>query len=196
MLTGNETDFTDLSGDGWTPKYINEMRTQDLPFRCHSFELARADVDIEHRLTKPRHPWTKGQAERMNRTIEKGYRQALPPRDARPAAPAPHRLCRCIRLRMALQDPSRARALRSHLQSMHGSPQHIHIEPAPRIPGAKQQTNQKGADRAAVPGLPGRVDEVVREDGRHFCGRRKIEDSRKVAAAFELVSPLEDARTA
>jgi transposase InsO family protein len=25
---------------------------------------------IEHRLTKPNHPWTKGQVERMNRTIK------------------------------------------------------------------------------------------------------------------------------
>ena len=39
-------------------------------FRCHSFEMACADLDIEHRLTKPRHPWTNGQVERMNRTIK------------------------------------------------------------------------------------------------------------------------------
>jgi transposase InsO family protein len=26
--------------------------------------------DIDHRLTKPRHPWTNGQIERMNRTIK------------------------------------------------------------------------------------------------------------------------------
>jgi len=25
---------------------------------------------IEHRLTKPNHPWTNGQVERMNRTIK------------------------------------------------------------------------------------------------------------------------------
>jgi transposase InsO family protein len=29
-----------------------------------------AELDIEHRLTKPRHPWTNGQADRMNRTIK------------------------------------------------------------------------------------------------------------------------------
>jgi len=45
------------------------MRVQKLPFRCHSFELACADLDIEHRLTKPRHPWTNGQVEPMNRMI-------------------------------------------------------------------------------------------------------------------------------
>ena len=46
------------------------MRAQKLPFRCHAFEAACADLDIEHRLTKPRHPWTNGQVERMNRTIK------------------------------------------------------------------------------------------------------------------------------
>ncbi len=70
VLTDNGTHFTDPTGDGWTPEDIKEMRVQKLPFRCHSFELACADLDIEHRLTKPRHPWTNGQVERMNRTIK------------------------------------------------------------------------------------------------------------------------------
>ena len=42
------------------------MRAEKVPFRCHSFEAACADLDIEHRL----HPWTNGQVERMNRTIK------------------------------------------------------------------------------------------------------------------------------
>jgi hypothetical protein len=29
-----------------------------------AFELTRARNDIDHRLTKPNHPWTKGQVER------------------------------------------------------------------------------------------------------------------------------------
>ena len=37
---------------------------------AHSFELACAQNDIDHRLTKPRHPWTNGQVERMNRTLK------------------------------------------------------------------------------------------------------------------------------
>jgi transposase InsO family protein len=70
VLTDNGTHFTDPTGDGWTPKDIKAMRAQKLPFRCHAFEAACADLDIEHRLTKPRHPWTNGQVERMNRTIK------------------------------------------------------------------------------------------------------------------------------
>ena len=40
------------------------------PFRAHAFEYACALADIDHRLTKPKHPWTNGQVERMNRTIK------------------------------------------------------------------------------------------------------------------------------
>jgi transposase-like protein len=70
VLTDNGTHFTDPTGDGWTPEDIRAMRAEKVPFRCHSFEAACADLDIEHRLTKPRHPWTNGQVERMNRTIK------------------------------------------------------------------------------------------------------------------------------
>jgi transposase InsO family protein len=70
VLTDNGTHFTDPSGDGWTPGEIKEMLARKEPFLCHSFELACAQLDIEHRLTKPRHPWTNGQVERMNRTIK------------------------------------------------------------------------------------------------------------------------------
>src|SRR3546814_2530481 len=37
---------------------------------AHAFELACAKAGIDHRLTKPNHPWTNGQVERMNRTIK------------------------------------------------------------------------------------------------------------------------------
>ena len=33
-------------------------------------EFACAKADIDHRLTKPKHPWTNGQVERMNRTLK------------------------------------------------------------------------------------------------------------------------------
>ncbi len=64
VLTDNGTHFTDPTGDGWTPEDIKAMRAEKVPFRCHAFEGACADLDIEHRLTKPRHPWTNGQVER------------------------------------------------------------------------------------------------------------------------------------
>ena len=42
-------------------------RRRVAPRAC--FKLTCAQNDIDHRLTRPRHPWTDGQVERMNRTI-------------------------------------------------------------------------------------------------------------------------------
>lgn len=50
---------------------INEMQARNPPFRCHSFELACADLDIEHRLTELRHARLNDQVERMNRVIKR-----------------------------------------------------------------------------------------------------------------------------
>src|SRR3954471_9414932 len=60
VLTDNGTHFTEPSGNAWTPTETKAMRAEKVFFRCHSFEAACADLEIEHRLTKPRHPWTNG----------------------------------------------------------------------------------------------------------------------------------------
>ena len=39
-------------------------------FGGHIFDRVCKQHDIQHRLTKPYHPWTKGQAEWMNRAIK------------------------------------------------------------------------------------------------------------------------------
>ena len=38
--------------------------------RGHPFDRLCWEHGIEHRLTKPNHPWTNGQVERMNRTLK------------------------------------------------------------------------------------------------------------------------------
>ena len=70
VLTDNGTHFTEPTGDGWTPEDIRRMIARNEPFLCHAFEFACAELSVEHTLTKPRHPWTNGQVERMNRTIQ------------------------------------------------------------------------------------------------------------------------------
>jgi transposase InsO family protein len=70
VLTDNSTHFTDPAGGSWNPKEIKEMIGRGERFRAHAFEYACALADIDHRLTKPKHPWTNGQVERMNRTIK------------------------------------------------------------------------------------------------------------------------------
>jgi transposase InsO family protein len=42
---------------------------QQSPFE-HIFDRVCREHQIEHRLTKIKHPWTNGQVERMNRTIK------------------------------------------------------------------------------------------------------------------------------
>ena len=70
VLTDNGTHFTDPTGDGWRPAEIRRMLTDGEAFLCHSFELACAQNGIDHRLTRPKHPWTNGQVEPMNRTLK------------------------------------------------------------------------------------------------------------------------------
>ena len=70
VLTDNGVQFTDPKGDGWSVAEIKDMLARGQLFRCHGFDLACAQNDIDHRLTKPNHPWTNGQVERMNRTLK------------------------------------------------------------------------------------------------------------------------------
>ena len=70
VLTDNGTHFTDPAGETWSPAEIKAMIASRQLFHAHAFEYACALNDVDHRLTKPKHPWTNGQVERMNRTIK------------------------------------------------------------------------------------------------------------------------------
>ena len=62
VLTDNGMAFADLpkNRDGPSRRFLGP----------HIFDRVCMKNGIEHRLTKPYHPWTNGQAERMNRTIK------------------------------------------------------------------------------------------------------------------------------
>jgi len=61
VLTDNGIQFCDA---------IQHRSGPTARYRRHMFERVCCEHDIEHRLTKPNHPWTNGQVERMNRTLK------------------------------------------------------------------------------------------------------------------------------
>jgi len=61
VLTDNGIQFCDLPKNRPGPT---------ARWRTHMFDLLCRSHEIEHRLTKPNHPWTNGQVERMNRTLK------------------------------------------------------------------------------------------------------------------------------
>ena len=61
VLTDNGIQFADLPKNRKGPTAM---------LRGHPFDRACRKHGIEHRLTKPNHPWTNGQVERMNRTLK------------------------------------------------------------------------------------------------------------------------------
>jgi transposase InsO family protein len=61
VLSDNGIQFADLPKNRSGPTAT---------WRRHLFDRACQRYGIEHRLTKPNHPWTNGQVERMNRTLK------------------------------------------------------------------------------------------------------------------------------
>ncbi len=61
ILTDNGIQFADTT---------RNRTSLTAKFRGHPFDRTCAQYGIEHRLTKPNHPWTNGQVERMNRTLK------------------------------------------------------------------------------------------------------------------------------
>jgi transposase InsO family protein len=70
VLTDNGTHFTTPGNVSSAAPDIKAAIEAGEIIWAHAFEHACARLDIDHRLTKPRHPWTNGQVERMNRTLK------------------------------------------------------------------------------------------------------------------------------
>jgi len=71
VLTDDGMAFADL------PKNRGRHAGIEVVFGGHIFDRVCSEHAIEHRLTKPYHPWTNGQAERMNRTIKDATTKAF-----------------------------------------------------------------------------------------------------------------------
>jgi transposase InsO family protein len=71
VLTDNGTAFADL------PKNRGRHPEIEAIFGGHVFDRVCDEHGIAHKLTKPYHPWTNGQAERMNRTVKEATVKAF-----------------------------------------------------------------------------------------------------------------------
>ena len=125
-------------GNSWSPVEIREMIAEQKPFRAHAFEYACATNDVDHRLTKPKHPWTNGQVERMNRTIKDATVKRYFYESHDQLRTHLRRLRQRLQLRQKAQDPQRPHPLRIRLQGMDFTAPAIQTQPAPANAGTKQ----------------------------------------------------------
>jgi transposase InsO family protein len=70
VLTDNGTQFTELTHFRKGADQQEAVQHPEGLYLIHAFDDACEQAGIEHRLTKPGHPWTNGQVERMNRTLK------------------------------------------------------------------------------------------------------------------------------
>jgi transposase InsO family protein len=129
VLTDNGIQFADLPKNRQGPT---------ARFRGHPFNRLCLLHGIEHRLTKPNHPWTNGQVERMNRTIKDAtVKRYFYDTHNQLKAHLTDSTAR-LQLRPKTQDSQRPYALRIPLQNMDANPRQIYPKPNPSNAGTKQ----------------------------------------------------------
>ena len=109
VLTDNGIQFCDL------PKNHSGPTAR---WRTHIFDLLCRSHEIEHRLTKPNHPWTNGQVERMNRTLKEATVRRYHYDSQDQLRQHLAAFSRRLQLRQAPQNLEGTYALRIHLQSL------------------------------------------------------------------------------
>lgn len=131
VLTDNSMAFADL------PKNRGCRGAMLAIFGGHIFDRVCDEHGIEHRLTKPYHPWTNGQAERINRTIKDATTKAFhyPSLDAlKPHVPAFVTAYNFAKHLKALQWRS---PVSGHLRRLGKGSCHLQNQHAPAHPGIK-----------------------------------------------------------
>ena len=78
VLTDNGVHFTTPGNRCSAAAEIGLALERGELFRAYAFEFACAKANIEHRLTKPKHPWTNGQVERLIEPLRRLPSNAFP----------------------------------------------------------------------------------------------------------------------
>ena len=135
VLTDNGMAFADQ------PK--NRGRSPAMAAVFHIFDRVWKQHGIQHKLTRPYHQWTNGQAERMNRTV-------FPlSRPRKPQSPRP-----CfrvgIRLRQAPQGHSMETPFEAICLAWTNRPEIFKLDPRHLIPGPNTQTQRCHHSRVAL----------------------------------------------
>ena len=104
----------------------------------HMFDMRCRENGIEHRLTKPNHPWTNGQVERMNRTIKDATVKRDHYDDHDPLRRHLLLFIDAYEPRAQAQDPARPHAGAIHLEAVAGKSRFISPRTVPLDPGTIQ----------------------------------------------------------
>ena len=104
----------------------------------HIFDRVCIEHRIEHRLTKPYHPWTNGQARANEPNHQRRHGQSLPLRRPRKPQGARTGLRHSLQLRQAAKGANIANALSGHLQCVDKRPRRLQNQPAPSHAGTTQ----------------------------------------------------------
>jgi transposase InsO family protein len=118
VLTDNGVQFCD------SPRHRSGPTARH---RLHMFDRACKNHDIEHRLTKPNHPWTSGEVERMNRTLKDATVRRYHYDNHRQLEGHLAAFLDAYNLRQATEVATRPHTLRSHLQRLGPQPKSLQI---------------------------------------------------------------------